>query len=276
MGSGISYGAVTVINAIPCGIGSTIGIDLATRSEFIPGGNVKDVLIRNDPGEDDRMARICVETTLRHIGEDPDGWTLNINSDIPISRGLKSSSSACNSIISSILDEYGFKMNVLEMIRLGVNCARSAGVTVTGAFDDACGCHLGGLVVTNNRRDEIISVRDIGEYDVIISVPERKIKKHSISKDMFTSVRNEIDLAVELVPTDPFRAMNINGALISSVLGVDNSLAELALDNGALAAGMSGTGPAVTVITEKGDGKRLAELLGSSVITRTRGLSYEL
>ena len=33
-GHGRSYGAISVMNAIPCGIGSTIGIELTTDVEF--------------------------------------------------------------------------------------------------------------------------------------------------------------------------------------------------------------------------------------------------
>jgi len=276
MGFGVSHGAITVINAIPCGTGSTIGIALRTTATFTQGGSVKNIKILNDPTENVEMARICVDTTLRHIGKELQGWTLEVDSEIPVSRGLKSSSSACNAIISAVLEEFNFKMDIVEMIRMGVDCARSAGVTVTGAFDDACGCHLGGLVITNNENDTIVESRDFEEYDVVICVPEHKTRKQSISKEMFTSVREEMKKAISMVSEDPFNAMTLNGKLISSVLGGDDSIVEFALKNGAIAAGLSGTGPGIAIITEKGYGENLAELLGGSIITKTRGLSFEL
>ena len=276
MGFGVSHGAITVINAIPCGIGSTIGIALRTTATFTPGGTVKSIKILNDPEEDVGMARICVETALRHISEEPTGWTLEVESDIPVSRGLKSSSSACNAIISAVFEEYNFKMNPIDVVRMGVNCARSAGVTVTGAFDDACGCHLGGLVITNNNRDEIIESRDIGEYDVVIFVPDHKIRKQSITKEMFTPIVDRMQEAIAMASSDPFEAMNLNGELISSILEEDDSVAKFALKNGALAAGISGTGPGIAIVTEKGYGEILADLLECSIITKTRGLSFEL
>ena len=270
MGSGISYGAISVINSIPCGIGSTIGIDLKTTSEFIPGGAGKNVKILNDPSEDDTMARLCVESALNCMGLELKGWTLNVNSDIPISRGLKSSSSACNSIISAVLNEYGQRMKAIDMIRMGVNCARSAGVTVTGAFDDACGCHLGGLVITDNSKDELLEHYDIKDYDVVIHVPERRIRKHSLSKEMFAPVSEKAAELVKLLPDGVLEAMTANGALIAEIVGENGVMAKVALRRGALAAGISGTGPATAMLVEKGKGKGLADDIGDCILSRTR------
>jgi shikimate kinase len=270
MGSGISYGAISVINSIPCGIGSTIGIDLKTVSEFTPGGTGKNVRILNDPSEDDTMAKLCVEAALNCMGVELKGWTLSVNSEIPISRGLKSSSSACNSIISAVLDEYGQKMKPLDMIKMGVECARSAGVTVTGAFDDACGCHLGGLVVTDNSRDELLAHYDIKDYDVVIHVPERRIRKHSLSKEMFAPVSERAAELVKLLPEGLLEAMTENGSLISGIVGENGVMAKVAMRRGALAAGISGTGPATAMLIEKGKGKGLADDIGDCIFTTTR------
>lgn len=41
-------------------------------------------------------------------------------------------------------------MDLIDLIHLGVKCAREAQVTVTGSFDDACGSGFGGFVMTDN------------------------------------------------------------------------------------------------------------------------------
>ena len=132
-GTGHSHGAITVINAIPCGIGATIGIDLATDATFEVGGGSRTVEIAGEPDEDGTLARTCVSAVYATAGiDEPDGWTLRIESEIPISRGLKSSSAACNAVIRAVADELGLEAEPVDMIRLGVQCAREAGVTVTG------------------------------------------------------------------------------------------------------------------------------------------------
>ena len=177
-GQGSSHGSITVINAMPCGIGATIGVGLNTTARFSETGDTRVVRINNDVSEDTNMARICVSRAYEHAGVgEPEGWSLETDSQIPVSRGLKSSSCACNAILRAVFSHLGVEMDPVDLIRLGVSCAREAKVTVTGSFDDACGCGLGGLVMTDNRRDEIIDRADIGDYDVVIHVPAFKIRK---------------------------------------------------------------------------------------------------
>jgi shikimate kinase len=274
-GFGRSHGSITVINAMPCGIGSTIGIDLETRCTFIPDGDGRTVTIMNDVTEDDGLTRICVRKAYEAMKlEEPECWSIFTDSQIPVSRGLKSSSAASNAIIRSIFDFNGFDMDQIDLIRLGVECAREARVTVTGAFDDACGCGLGGLVLTDNTRDELLDSRDIGDYDVVIHVPVQKIRKKGLPLEELRATAPDIRRAVDMAMDKPFEAMTINGRIISAVSGVDNCLAERALSIGALGAGMSGTGPAIAIVTEKNNGKGIVEELEmrpeETIITRTR------
>jgi len=279
----ISHGAITVINAIPCGIGATVGIDLRTMSEFKVSGSKRSVRIVNDPDEDTTMACICVKNTFRYFDEEePEGWSLTVDSQIPVSRGLKSSSSACNSIISSVAEwiskEYGKGFEgcdgTIEMIRLGVRCAKEANVTVTGSFDDACGCHLGGLVITDNRNDEIIMRKDIDEKDIILLVPDMKIRKPSIDRSRFHAFASLSLENAELAKKDWCAALTKNGSLVAKAVGIDDGIAEIAMAMGALAAGISGTGPALSVVVGKGDGRSFLNDLEHDgydvILTRTR------
>ncbi|MDO5853921.1 MAG: shikimate kinase [Thermoplasmata archaeon] len=272
---GRSHGSITVINAMPTGIGATIGVSLETKATFSETGGSRTVAIKSDRSEDTTMASICVRRAYEAAGiQEPTEWKLETESQIPVSRGLKSSSSACNAIIRAVFDEISFDMDPVDLIRLGVQCAREAKVTVTGSFDDACGCGLGGLVMTNNREDEIIGRADIGDYDVVISVPAFKIRKGTLPVDRLRAAAEEMQSAIDIAITDPFRAMTLNGAIISRVQDVDNSVAERAMSMGALGAGLSGSGPAVAMVVPKGDGKSFAGDMGlapdETILTSTR------
>ncbi len=274
-GEGRSHGSITVINAMPCGIGATISVGLNTSARFSEHGDARVVRINNDVSEDTNMARICVRRAYERAGiEEPEGWSLETDSQIPVSRGLKSSSCACNAILRAVFSHLDFSMDPVDLIRLGVECAREAKVTVTGSFDDACGCGLGGLVMTDNRRDEIIDRADIGDYDVVIHVPAFKIRKTGLPLDRLHEVAPLIQRAIDITMSDPFVAMTMNGRIISEASGVDNSVAERALDMGALGAGMSVSGPAVAIVVAEGDGKRFAEDMGMTseeiILTVTR------
>jgi len=275
-GTGISYGAITVVNAMPVGIGATIGVSLKTTASFTPGGNERTVRIKNDPAENTDMARFCVsESYILMEKEEPEGWILDIDSEIPISRGLKSSSSACNAIISSIMNENGFAIDDVDLIKLGVKCAKRAKVTVTGSFDDACGCHLGGFVITDNVDNVILFRNEMEEYDVLIHVPEKKIRKTGLPLEELRALSPQMMDVIRLAKTNPLKAMTENGRLISSVSDVDNSIAEIAMKNGALGAGMSGSGPAIAIVLKKGDAEQFLEKtkLTNVIKTTTRGMS---
>lgn len=272
IGRGTAFSAVSVINAIPCGIGATIGICLSTEAEFIPGGPTLEIYIENDPTEDSSLARLCVQRTLERLQIPESNGELRIRSEIPIARGLKSSSAAANAIISAVSRSQGVELDRMEVVRLGVRCAMEAGVTVTGAFDDACGSMFGGLVMTDNRCNEVLMARDVEPMDVILHVPELKITKKDARLIRLREVCDQMQQIIAMVEEDPLTAMNRNGELVSRTLGLDNSTAEKALRKGALAAGMSGTGPAVAILTAPGRGKTLmGEMdMDGLIMTRTR------
>ncbi len=276
MGIGISWGAISVINAMPCGIGAVIGTELTTRSEFVPEGNDKTVEIVNDSSEPTLLAELCVSAAYSEAGiDEPDGWHLRTISEIPPSRGLKSSSSAANSILSAVFNELEHSIDALTMIKIGVDCAKRAGVTRTGSFDDACGCHFGGFTITNNTDTEVILMEDFPLHDVILHIPDVKIRKSSLNMDALTAIADRQRGVIKLSETDPLGALTKNGRLIAKASGLDNSVAENALKVGALAAGITGSGPATAIVVESGKAKDFVEATGldNVIITKTRSLT---
>jgi len=269
-GHGASYGAVSVMNAIPCGMGSTIGISLRTEADYRPAEKTSISLI-DRPNMGDGLVRRCVRRTLEWIGEEPTEYDLTVRTDIPPSMGLKSSSSVCNAVICAVLDYYGVRKDPVDIVRKGVQCARECKVTITGAFDDACGCHLGGLVVTDNTRDELVFKGPIPLYDVVICVPDRSIPKSKVPVDAYRSLEGYYRTMLSDVRTRYLDILTANGRYVGSLVGDGNELAAKAISLGALAAGVTGTGPAVAVIAKHGDGQRIAEMLGCrTLVTTTR------
>ena len=268
-GHGISYGAVSVMNAIPCEIGSTIGIRLKTDAAFEPSNSIWIDLI-DRPDMDDTLVRRCVSRTLESMGKELTGYELTVRTEIPPSMGLKSSSSVCNAVISAVLDHFGIQRDPLDVIRLGVECAKECGVTITGAFDDACGCYLGGLVVTDNSKNELLMRKDLPRYDVVICLPDRSIPKNKVPVDRYKELRREYESMVPGIEEEYLTVLNRNGALVGEIVGIDDT-AERAMGLGALAAGVTGTGPAVAVLCKENDGGRIAKALGCrTIVTSTR------
>ncbi|MGE4275247.1 MAG: shikimate kinase [Candidatus Methanomethylophilaceae archaeon] len=271
-GKGRSHSAISVINAIPCGIGAVIGTELRTEAEFHLGDDALRVDIENDPQADDRLARVCVLRTLESLGMEERGGMLRVDSEIPISRGLKSSSAAANAIVQAVCSAVGAEMGRMEMVHLGVRCALEAGVTVTGAFDDACGCMFGGFVMTDNTRRQVIFADDFEPMDVIIHVPAARIEKKDGRITRLDTLRDRMPALLQLAMRDPLAALTVNGRLVAEAMGLDDSVADAAMLHGASAAGITGTGPAVAIVTQAGEGNKLKETMGldEAMITRTR------
>jgi len=180
------------------------------------------------------------------------GLAISVESEIPISRGLKGSSAVANAVVLASARALRVDLEPLEMIRIGVRAAIEAGVTLTGAFDDACASFFGGIVLTDNRSDTILR-RDRFSDDLVavVEVPARMIPKASLKGLDFASIRPQVEAAFRLAQRgDYLRAMEANSTAYAPVLGVDETPAVRARKAGAIAAGISGTGPAIIALVK--------------------------
>lgn len=256
IGKAYCYGAATIVNAIATGKGAAFGIGLKTEAavELTREPGYFEVMINNDAGEDTVLAEQCVKKVLEKYGlQDKYGAEITTNSDIPISRGLKSSSTAANAIILATLKALSKKCGDIDTINLGVDAALEAGVTVTGAFDDATASYFGCAVVTDNIKRKILSKYHINdECVVVIHVPRKKIRKYNLPLHKINKIKNVIESVHKMaVKKDIKNAILLNGLAYSRALGLDLTPTVKAMNAGAFTAGLSGTGPATVILAEK-------------------------
>lgn len=266
-GIGSSRGAITILNAIPTGVGAAMGITLQTDAEIeISAGRPSISVTLEENDEDDSLAKECVKLVLGHLSEDLQSVRVRTRSSIPISRGLKSSSAAANAICLATMRALGATIMDIDIVKLGVEAARRTGVTVTGAFDDATACYFGGIHVTDNSKMEILAEEKIPERGlrIILHVPDRKIRKIDIGKDTFNKHLAEFKKVERLVlDGEYFEAMTMNGRLIARSLGIDNRVSQLALRAGAISAGISGTGPATAIVVKESNFQEVLDIVSS-------------
>ncbi|PXF23434.1 MAG: shikimate kinase, partial [Thaumarchaeota archaeon] len=165
------HGAISIVNAIATGQGSALGISLETCAEVtLTSDNLVEVIINNDKSENIGLAQECFKLVKMKTSESC-GAKITVNSDIPIGRGLKSSSAAATAIVLSCLKAFEIVMTEKEILDLSVQASKNSGVTITGALVDAAACFLGGLVVTNNSSNELLSRVIIDDdYSILIHV----------------------------------------------------------------------------------------------------------
>jgi shikimate kinase len=247
-----SRGAVTILNAIPTGIGAALGITLQTDAEVeikrgLPGIEV----VLPEKGETDSMAKECIREVFHCLGREQECVSVKTRSTIPISRGLKSSSAAANAITLASVRALDAHVDDVDIVKIGVEAAKRSGVTVTGAFDDAMACYFGGIAVTDNSEMAVIRRTVLRQKNlrVILHIPDRKIRKEGLSSDTFKPFFKDFKEVEELVLDGEYlEALTRNGELVAKALDIENDVAEAAMKAGAMAAGITGTGPATAIL----------------------------
>jgi shikimate kinase len=148
------------------------------------------------------------------------------------------------------------------VVKLGVDAAFDAKVTVTGAFDDACASYFGGAVVTDNLKRKLLKrVTLPDDLAVLFHVPSKKAYTGDSDVNRLQIVKPLVKIAYnEALKGNFWSALSLNGIIYSSALGYDASVALDALAAGALAVGLCGKGPAVTAVvsSDKIDSVRTA------------------
>jgi shikimate kinase len=235
------------------GKGAAFGLDLWTKAEvkLTDEVNIITGMITSDPEENTTLIQKTVARVFRHFGvEKQFGAKVTTSSNIPIARGLKSSSAAANAVALATVAALTEELDDLSVVNLGVDAAFESKVTVTGAFDDACASYLGGVVVTNNSTRQLLRRFSLPEgLTVLLHVPTRKAYTGDTDVSRLAMIKPAAIAAFEEAKKgNLWTAMTQNGIAYSLALGYDNSIAEQALVNGALAAGLCGKGPAVTVV----------------------------
>ena len=284
-GHAYANGAGTIVNAIAIWKGAAFCIDLETRADVelhecageagritgrIENAAIGDADHNTEQGAsyDTALIERCVSLVLDRFGYSCDG-AVTTRSDIPIARGLKSSSAAANAAVLATLDAIGEALPKMEAVRMGVRAALDVGVTITGAFDDACASMLGGIVITNNRNQELVSHIKY-DSDVLIYLPEELAFTADTNISRSKAVAPLVEVAYQLALACDFEnAMTLNGLLYCTALGFDTGIAMRALELGVTGVSLSGTGSAYTALVRRDQIKELREAwhaLGGDVI----------
>ncbi len=251
----MAHGAATIVNAIALGKGAAFGVDLSTTAEvqLTEEHMVIRGEITSDPTESTLLMEKAAARVFKFFGIDHFGANIKTSSNIPIARGLKSSSAAANAVALATVGALRKELDDLTVVNLGVDAAFDARVTVTGAFDDACASYFGGAVVTDNVDRKLLQSEPLPSgYKVLFHVPLKKAYTGSTDVGKLAAIKPLVQSAFEEALKGNFwMALTMNGTVYSMALGYNNSVATDALKAGAVAAGLCGKGPAVTAVVEE-------------------------
>ncbi|WP_407421458.1 shikimate kinase [Methanobrevibacter sp.] len=251
-----SPGSATIINAIATGFGSAFGIGLDIVCEAKTTDN--SITCSNDVGADNSLMEICVDKVFDYynINKDEFGIDLKTKSTLPMASGLSSSSASSNAIVkitsSIICEEFDLNpLGDLEIINMAIDASLDAGVTITGSFDDATASYFGGVVVTDNKNREFIIKEKMDEHPILIYMPNFYSKSGDSNPDRMRLLAPLVETAFDFAKQrNYFKALNLNGLIYSATLGFDSTIAVDALQAGAIASGLSGTGSSFVAVVD--------------------------
>ena len=274
-GLGVAHGAVSIVNAISIGKGAALGICLKTTAEVkierCRGKGV--IVVGGETSEDTTLAEMTVQEVLKRYGEGNFDVFISTKSEIPVGRGLKSSSAASNAIVLASLAALDKKVDDLTAVNIGVDASLKAGVTITGAFDDACASFFGGFVVTDNTKRKLIQREKANDkLQIVIYVPTERTYTKDFDKNKIMPFKNNVAEAYKYALSGEYwKAMILNGDIHSSALGLTLQPSKDALGLGALGSGLSGTGPAVAAVCYQDEVEKIrrkwCEMQGEVIVT---------
>ena len=284
-GQAVALGAGTVLNALATGVGSAFALDVETTATVeLDGSTSVTGTIAEAPDADTGLVERCVELTVERYG-DGQGGHVRTRSEVPMAAGLKSSSAAANATVLATLSALGIDVAAertgdgddavsrLDACRLGVEAAREVGVTATGAFDDASASMLGGVTLTDNTADELVS-RTERDWDVLVWTPLEKAYTADADVSRCERVAPMARLVADLASDERYaEAMTVNGLAFSAALGFPTEPAVEAMPH-VDGVSLSGTGPSVVAVGDRDDLETVAAMWderdGTTRLTTTR------
>jgi shikimate kinase len=255
----IVHGAISIVNAIATGKGSALGISLKVTAEaqLQAGHGIKVASGRNG----DKLIKNIIQKTIPKEIIEGNMISIRIDSEIPIGYGLKSSSAVSNAVAlacSKLANEE--EIDDHAILDVATRSSLEARVSVTGAYDDATACYFGGFTVTDNYSRRLIRrERATDNLYAIIILPTNS------SRGEIRKLRNFSDLfvdAFEMAESGHYwKAMRLNGVLVSASLLSSYAPTLDAIEHGALSASISGNGPSIAAVGYKDAVEHIVEAL---------------
>lgn len=265
----IVHGAISIVNAIATGYGSAMGISLNVKVEIISKRG-SGLIFQKGGGS--LMIKKIIYDVLQSKYINNNQLLININSEVPSGMGLKSSSAVSNAVALACISLTNKEISDEFVLNSAIDASLYAKTTITGAYDDSTACYYGGFVTTDNYKRKIWK-RENSPTDIsaVIFLPNNKKRGDVTRLKLFSDIYLE---AFQLAYSGQYwKAMTLNGVLTSALLANSYTITRMCLENGALAASISGNGPAIAAVVRESEVQKIKSVLsnldGRVMISRT-------
>ena len=256
------HGAISIVNAIATGKGATLGISLKTKAllETSPGNGI--FIESKNKTISSRLINSVIRKVIPKNDLENTKIRISLESEIPTGYGLKSSSAISSAVALACAKLLRPKWSDNQILLAGVNASIESKVSITGAYDDACGCYYGGYAVTDNYKRKIIKSERISKNLISVIFIPRSRKRGNIKnlKNLSPIFEQAWNLARN---SDYWNAMILNGLATSTILNSDPKLITDLIEKGALGASVSGNGPSIAAICKKENSGNIKKVFSS-------------
>ena len=262
LGQGEANGAISILHALGLGRGCSTGIQLTTKVQIVE--YAAEI-------EDDRNGLLAsVEKCWRDRGLPiPDQFGWRVESSIPIGQGLKSSSALSCAALRA-LNSYAWTglsnseiADIASKSQLISNCAK------TGSMDDNWASLEPGwkLVDPTLSASESIILQGSIDPNLSILVLLRGKRTVEISTEAFSQHEQIFERSLASVMRGSILdALSSNGMAVAAATDDQEALriCNLSIASGAIAAGISGSGPSIAIVCFQEDSTSLSKLFSES------------
>lgn len=258
------YNTITIEETVLPGTG--IEINLISEEE-----SIDEMVFDSIPKDENNIVYKAVEMLYNSIGQEPSELRINIQSQIPITRGLGSSSSivvggllAANKLLGNPADEAALLAIATE---------------VEGHPDNVAPAILGGVVLASQEEDGMISYYKLKwpeEWDITVCIPDfelsTEIARSVLPKEvpMQDAIFNARHLAMLVQAINTADAKLMKSALKDRihqpyreklVPGMKEIMDAFKHEDGVLGCVLSGAGPSMLVISHKYDVDKIKSIV---------------
>ena len=258
------YNTITIEETVLPGTG--IDINVISDNESIDTLSLDHV-----PTDENSIVYKAVELLYNSIGQTPSELKITIKSNIPVSRGLGSSSSVIVGALIAANELLGRPADEVALLSIASE--------IEGHPDNITPAVVGGLVISSQEDDGSVVYRKLSwpqEWKITVCVPDfelsTEIARSVLPKDvsMKDAVFNAKRMAmfVQAIHTKDSELMKLalqdrlhQPYRMKLVPGLDNIMAELKHYENVLGVVLSGAGSSILIISEKNDVDKIHDLV---------------
>ncbi len=259
LGKGGANGAISILHALGTGRGCSVGIQLETQVQIVDQPNKVN---------DDRHNLLAsVEYCWREQGlpiPDQFGWA--VESTVPIGQGLKSSSALSCAAFRALNSCAWTALSNSEIADLAAKSQLMSNCAITGSMDDNWASLESGWKLVDPSMGASESIIIQGEIDESLSVliclrgqrsieisPSRFMEQQQIFERSLASIMRGASLD----------SLSSNGMAVSAATADHEALriSNLCIASGAIASGISGSGPAIAIVCFEEDAESISGII---------------